>query len=195
MRPKWPPKGIGDAMGRTANDDSEEAASHLRLLDTHFHEHPQHGPAERRTTSATPGTPLNLGIVDYIDRCVAEVVDHARTEAPAPVGPLPASAAGIYDWYLEHTADAGPEVHLQRDIIIKRQQLEHAITLGDTDAVCKHPCPACGTWGLEWSAYTHRAMCINGRCRDRHGMGRTWTLGRLATQHVLEQENQARCAT
>ncbi|MFD9443459.1 hypothetical protein [Streptomyces sp. NPDC060001] len=181
-------------MGRT-DDDTAEASAGLHLLDTHYREHPQTGPTGRRATNATPGTPLNIGIVDHITRCVAEVVDHARTEAPKPTGPLPDRVADIYDWYLQHTADAGPEARLRRDIIIKRQQMEHAIALGDHKVVRTHWCPGCRTLGLKWNSHARRAMCLNGRCLDRHGAGRSWTLARLATQYILDQEIRARRAT
>src|SRR5690242_10198004 len=76
-------RGDGDTMGR----DTEDAASRLHLLATHYREHPQTGPSERRSPSVTPGAPLNLGIVDYMSRCVDEVVQHARDEAAGDIGP------------------------------------------------------------------------------------------------------------
>lgn len=177
-------------MGR----DADDAANSLYLLDTHYRRHPDHGPGERRAASVTPGTPLNIGIVDHIDACIAEVVEHTRAEAPHP-GPLPDRVADIYDWYREHTDTAGPEVQLRRDIVIHRQRLEHAIELGDDKVIRTHPCPACRTWGLKWQAHARRALCLKKDCRDRNGMARTWSLARLATQYVTDQENRARRAT
>lgn len=181
----------GHPMGR----DSDDAAASLHLLDTHYREHPNRGPAERRSTSPTPGTPLNLGVVDYIDRCVGEVIDHARTQAGHPLPPLPARARDVYDWWHEQTEDADRETQLRRDIVIYRQKLEHRIALGEHKAVRPHPCPACATYGLEWSPERGMALCFNRKCRDRHGMGRTWTLARLATQYVTAKETRARRAT
>jgi hypothetical protein len=171
-------------MGR----DTEDAASRLHLIDTHYREHPQTGPSERRAPSVTPGAPLNIGIVDYMARCVDEVVQHARADAGDSLGPLPTRAGDYYDWWTDSTADAGPEVQLHRDIVIYRQGLEHAIKLGDHDVVCRHPCPRCATWGLQWQPYTQRAMCLNTECRGRDGMSSAWTLGRLATQYVTQKE-------
>jgi len=177
-------------MGR----DSDDAAASLHLLDTHYRTHPANGPAERRTPSVSPGAPLNLDILDHLDRCRAEVVQHARAEVPQ-LQPLPPRIRDVYDWWTEQTADAGHEVQLRRDIVIYRQGLEHAIRLGEYKVVRTHPCPACGTWGLQWQAHTRSALCLNRKCRDRHGMARTWSLARLATQHIVEKENRARRAT
>lgn len=173
----------------------DAAAASLNLLDLHFRHHPVTGPTERRSPSVSTAAPLNLDILDHIDRCVAEVVHHTRAETSQPAGPPPARVADIYNWYREHTADAGPEVRLRRDIVIHRQGLEHAIALGDHKVVRTHPCPACQTWGLQWDRYGKRVLCFNRRCRDRHGMARTWTLVSLATAHVIRQENRARRAT
>jgi hypothetical protein len=171
-------------MGR----DTEDAASRLHLLATHYREHPQTGPSERCSPSVTPGAPLNLGIVDYMSRCVDEVVQHARDEAAGDIGPLPARVRDVYAWWEEQTEDAPAEVRQRRDIVIYRQSLEHAIALGDHDVVCAHPCPRCTTWGLQWQPYTRRAMCLNIDCRGRDGMSSAWTLARLATQYVTQKE-------
>ncbi|MEU7338635.1 hypothetical protein [Streptomyces sp. NPDC007074] len=172
-------------MGRETDDD---AASRLHLLDTYYRQHPSTGPTERRSPSVSTAAPLNLDMVDYIDRCVDEVVQHTRAEAPKPTGPVPSRVAEIYDWYREHTEDAGPEVQQQRDIVIVRQRLEHGIRMGDYNVVCPHPCPRCTTWGLQWQQYRQRAVCLNVECRGRDGMASSWTLGRLATQYVMKKE-------
>lgn len=183
--------GDGDTMGR----DTDDASSSLHLLATYYREHPQTGPSERRAPSVSPGAPLNLGILDHIDRCVDEVVEHARYDAGDSLGPLPARVRDVYDWWHEHTEDATPEVQLRRNIVIYRQRLEHAIRLGDYKVVRPHPCPACGTYGLQWRREDQRAVCLKKECRDRNGMARTWTLARLATQYVTQQESRARRAT
>lgn len=175
--------------------EADDAARSLKLLDTHFHRHPENGPTERRAPGSAASTPLNLAMVDHIGACINEVVDHAREITAGPLKPLPERAAAVYAWYLEQTADAGPEQVLRRDIVIYRQHLEHAIALGEHKVVRAHPCPACETWGLMWQPTTRRALCPNRYCRDRNGMARTWSLARLATAHVTAQENRARSAT
>ncbi|MFD1278053.1 hypothetical protein ACFQ51_56895 [Streptomyces kaempferi] len=95
-------------MGRET-DERDAAASQLHLLDQLYRTHPSTGPAVRRSPSVNTSAPLNIGIVDYIDRCVDEVVQHARAEAPGPTGPVPTRVADIYDWYREHTEDAAPK--------------------------------------------------------------------------------------
>ena len=178
-------------MGR----DSDDAAASLHLLDTHYREHPTSGPSERRTPSVSPSAPLNLGILDHLDRCISEVVDHARADAGDSLGPLPQRVRDVYDWWTENTADADHEVQLRRDIVIYRQGLESAIRLGEYKRIRKHPCPACRTWGLQWQPHSGHALCLNRRCRDRNGMARSWSLDRLATQYVTSQENRGRRAT
>jgi hypothetical protein len=178
-------------MGR----DTTEAATGLHLLDTHYRVHPSTGPSGRRSASPAPGAPLNLAVVDHIDRCVAEVVDHARADAGDTLAPLPPRVRDIYDWWHQHTEHAAPEVRLRRDIVIHRQRLEHAIALGETGVIRTYPCPGCATWGLIWQDHLHRALCPNIRCRDRNGMARSWSLARLATQAETEQENRASRAT
>lgn len=172
-------------MGRDDN-----ATARLRELETHFREHPRTGPAERRAPSTSPGTPLNLGVIDHMRACADEV-----TQLAPGAGPAPAKAAHLYDWIREHTADAGDEQARVRETVIYRQGLEHAILQGDTDVICTHPCPGCGTWGLQWDRVSRRALCLNMACRDRAGAGSTWTLGRIATAHIAEKELRRKRAT
>lgn len=174
-------------------DTAASAARSLRLLNSaDMRHHPQIGPQVRRTAPTTPGTPLNLGIVDYIAQAVHEIDEHAHTVAP-DAGPLPPRVEDIYAWYVETTTGADEAEQRYRDIVIERQRLEHAVRLGDTDEVCSHPCPRCGTWGLMWKA--QRAQCTNLRCRTPEGMSSTWSLGRLAAQKVQRTEIWRRSAT
>ncbi|WP_329376200.1 hypothetical protein [Streptomyces sp. NBC_01483] len=175
--------------------DTEDAASSLHLLATHYREHPQTGPSERRAPSVNPGAPLNLGILDRLEQCVDEVVEHARADAGDSLGPLPPRVRDVYDWWTDSTADASPEVRLRRDIVIYRQGLENAIRLGEHKRIRTHPCPGCHTWGLQWEPHRQKALCLNRKCRDRNGMARTWSLARLATQYVTEQESRISRAT
>ncbi|WP_042174621.1 hypothetical protein [Streptomyces sp. NBRC 110035] len=169
-------------------DTSIAAARALRLLNTPALRHPPtRGPQERRTASTTPAAPLNLGIVDYLARTVAEVADHTR-EVDPQAGPPPDRVEDIYDWYTAHTGDADEDQQRRRDTVIERHRLEHAVRLGEFDEVCKHPCPRCRCWGLMWQAAGNRARCTNRRCRTPDGMSSSWTLGRLAAQKVQRTE-------
>ncbi|GHB15248.1 hypothetical protein GCM10018777_55640 [Streptomyces albogriseolus] len=176
-------------------DTATAAAKALRLLNSvDLRQQPARGPQERRAASTTPGTPLNLGIVDYLARTVAEVADHARQVQP-DAGPMPQHLEGIYDWYLEHTGSADEAEALYRDLLIERHRLEHAVRLGETDVVRKEFCPRCGTLGLMWEMRGNRARCTNRRCRTPDGMTSSWTLARLAAQKIQRTEIWRRNAT
>lgn len=174
--------------------DTDDAAFRLHLLDTEFREHPNHGPSERRAPQMSASAPLNLDMLDHLDRCRDEVIQHARAGG-ATLRSLPTRVREVYDWWEEQTKDAAPQVQLQRDIVIYRQSLENAIRLGDEKVVRPHPCPGCGTYGLEWQPRPAKAICVNRRCRDKNGMAHQWSLARLATQYVMEQEKRRRRAT
>ncbi|MEU0656048.1 hypothetical protein ABZ485_27920 [Streptomyces albogriseolus] len=176
-------------------DTATAAAKALRLLNTaDLRQQPARGPQERRAASTTPGTPLNLGIIDYLTKTVAEVRDHTRRVQP-DAGPMPQHLEDIYDWYLEHTGNADEAEALYRDFVIERHRLEHAVRLGETDTVCREPCPGCGCWGLMWEMRGNRARCTNRRCRTPDGMTSSWTLARLAAQKVQRAEIWRRNAT
>lgn len=185
----------GDGDKHVGQDTATAAAKALRLLNsTDLRQQPARGPQERRAASTTPGTPLNLSIVDYLARTVAEVTDHARRVQP-DAGPMPQHLEGIYDWYLEHTGNADEAELFYRDLLIERHRLEHAVRLGETDVVCREPCPGCGCWGLMWEMRGNRARCTNRRCRTPDGMTSSWTLARLAAQKVQRTEIWRRNAT
>ena len=179
-------------MGQDAADHAGQA---LRLLNSpDLRHHPRSGPTERRGTAATPGAPLNIGIVDYIDRAVDEVVAHAQAVTGQPKLP-PRRVGDIYDWYVEQTAEAEGAQRRRRDSLLETHRLEHAIQLGDHDVVREHPCPRCGTWGLFWQPEAHLALCTNRRCHTPAGMSSTWTLARLAAQKIHRTEIWRRNAT
>jgi hypothetical protein len=185
-------RGRGHHVGQ---DTATAAAKALRLLDSSsLRQQPARGPQERRTASTTPGTPLNIGIVDYLTRTVAEVRDHTRRVQP-DAGPMPQHLEDIYAWYLRHTETADEAEALYRDLLIERHRLEHAVRLGETDVVCREPCPGCGCWGLMWQPGGNRARCTNRRCRTPDGMTSSWTLARLAAQKVQRAEIWRRNAT
>ena len=166
--------------------ERDTAASRLKLLSKHFREHTRTAPAERTSRRATPGTPLNLTVADHINASVTEVAGHTREVNPA-AGPLPPRVEAVYDWYLANTALAPAAEQQRRDTIVYRQYLEHAIAMGDTKVIRPHRCPACRTFGLMWPEGADRAWCTNTRCTTKGGLCNSWTLARLAYEHVAAQ--------
>lgn len=176
-------------------DDAEHASRALRLLNhPDLREHPRTGPAERRTGTAAPGTPLNIGIVDYFAEKVGEVIAHAQTITTQPKR-LPRRLEDIYTWLVDSTPDADDVQRRHRDALLLTHRLEHDIRLGNYEVVCKHPCPRCGTWGLMWDHAGQHAQCTNRRCRTPAGLSSTWTLARLAAQKIQGTEIWRRNAT
>jgi hypothetical protein len=171
--------------------DTDTAAARLRLLSEHFRQHPVTGPAERSATSVTPQAPVNLTVVDHIRASVREVVDDALAVNPG-AGPLPERVQDVYRWYMANTRNAATAQAQRRDTIIYRQQLEHAIALGDTKVVRPHRCPACRAFGLMWDAQRRRAVCTSTRCLTPGGMSNAWPLQRLAYEHVAAAQKYLR---
>jgi hypothetical protein len=184
-----------------AQHDDTTATTSLRLLNRYFRERPTTsaeghsyiGSAPRATATA-PGLPYNATVTDLIDSSVAEVADHTRAVNP-DAGPLPARLEAVYDWYREHTAHADEDQRRRGEAIVYRQQLEHAIAMGAFEVVRPHRCPACATFSLMWRQERQRALCTNQRCLGRDGMSRTWTLARLAYEHVAVEKTSRECAT
>jgi hypothetical protein len=168
--------------------DDDTATNRLRLLDTHFRQHPVTGPTERSAPTATATVPLDLGMVDHIRSCVTELADDVLTINQAPTQ-LPARVADVYAWCLDNTKTAGPAQQQRRDTIIYRQSLEHAIAMRDFKVVPPHRCPACRTFGLLWRPQLQRALCTNRRCLNDEGTSSTWTLARLAYEHIAGRES------
>ncbi|MBD3550808.1 hypothetical protein [Streptomyces sp. SP18CM02] len=169
----------------------------LRLLQAEFTQHERRGPGDGRTaTRTTSPAPLNLNVLDRIHAAVTEVVEHTwAADWTRPAGPTPADASRVYAWAREHTAHLDAERQQARETLIYRQGLEHAIDLGDTTVVNQHPCPACGCWGLLWSAAANRAACINRYCVDDKGLSNTWPLATLAHHHIARQFARQSSAT
>lgn len=175
------------------------AARNLRLLShPDLRKPPTTGPATgRRTPSTTPAAPLDLGLLDYLTDHVDEIVTHARTHG-SPTLPMPdrnSDPGDLYDWWIDNTGTADIDEQRYRDTVIERHALEHAIRLGDHDAVGPHPCPACGSWGLFWDQRGNRARCSDTDCRTPDGTASAWTLARLAAQKVERTEIWRRNAT
>jgi hypothetical protein len=66
---------------------------------------------------------------------------------------------------------------------------------GVTSVVRPHRCPACNTFGLSWEDDLRRAICMNRRCLTKAGTSRTWSLARIAYEHVIRQEKRQVRAT
>jgi hypothetical protein len=175
-------------------DNDSTTAQRLKLLELYIAPGRQ-GPGAARSAPTVKATAAaRVDIIDHVAASVDEVITHTRAAAPH-AGDIPRERANIYDWAFEHTATADADVQRGRDILIYRQGLEHAIAMGDTKVVRRHPCPACGCWGLIWSGARQRAACVNAYCTDTDGLARTWTLQRLAQEHIAREEKRRARAT
>jgi len=177
-----------------AQHDDTTATSRLRLLYENYLEHPRTAPDGPRPRAVTAGTPLNLATLDHIAASVDEVTQYTREVAP-DAAPRPEQDYDVYRWCVENTAHAPEDVQQRRDVILYRQRLEHAIAMGEAAVIRPHRCPACNTFSLMWRPERRRALCTNGRCRGRDGMSRTWTLARIAYEHVAVEKTSRECAT
>lgn len=187
--------GLGDGDTSMGHSTANAAASALRLLNSpDLRQHAARGPQERPTRASTPNTPVNLALLDYLQAHKHEVIDHARAVAP-DCEPLPLDDNQIYDWYLRNTIGAVGADRRHRKYLLARHALEHAIRLGETNVVRKHPCPECGGWGLFWDDLGKRARCSDVDCRTPDGMAFSFTLARLAAQEAQETEMWRRSAT
>ncbi|MGH8917430.1 MAG: hypothetical protein ACRD0H_03680, partial [Actinomycetes bacterium] len=72
--------------------------------------------------------------------------------------------------------------------VIYRQDLEHAIAMGEYEVIRPHRCPGCKTFGLQWVPRFQRAICPHQRCRDEDGMVHRWDLSQLAHAHIQSQK-------
>lgn len=181
------------AHGEEAADD---AAARLRHLHTYFREHPVSGPeghsyisSEPRATATAPGLPYNAGVVEHIDRTVAEVTAFTREVNPQ-AEPFPDSVLDTYRWCVENTTAAPEDVQQRRDTLKYRHSLELAIAAGDTAVVRPHRCPDCGTVGLHWQPSLQQAVCFNRHCARRNGgTHRKVTLSEIADWAVEIRKN------
>jgi hypothetical protein len=179
----------------TPGDGTDTAATRLHELAAYFLQHPVPGPSGRPAHSTTPSAPMNLGMLDYINASVTEVVQHTRTVNP-DAGPLPAHVADVYDWCRQHTEHA-PDIDQQRSRALEiRHRLEHAVRAGDARVVRHIRCPACNTVGLKWQTSLWRAVCLNVHCaRTNGGVHRQWKLSRLAYEQAAIEKSLRDCAT
>jgi hypothetical protein len=178
--------------------DGETAAGRLHELYAHYRQHPVKSAAGHsyissapRPTAVAPEALVDLDVVDHIQASLREVVDDTLAANP-DAGPLPARVEGAYRWYVENTAHAPEAVRQRRDTVIYRQGLEHAIAMGNVKVIRPHRCPQCRTLGLMWPRGAEAAVCTNRNCVDADGMSSTWTLARLAYEHVAGQKNHGR---
>lgn len=183
-------------------DTGDDAAARLALLAEHFRTNPVTGPEGHSYVSSAPRSarttspiPFNAAIVDHIGASVVELTDYTH-RVNAAASPLPDHARDVYAWCVANTQHTPEAEQQRRDTIIYRQSLEHAICAGDYSVIPPHRCPACRTFGVMWRREVGRAACTNKKCTDRDGMSRTWSLARLAYEHVKsESKIRSRRAT
>lgn len=186
-------------VGMGAEDDT---AARLHLLATHHLEPARTDTGQRRATRTQAPLPVDVDMLDHLTASVTEIVTQARTDAVAAhaadpsvtVAPRPVDDADVYAWWRAIPV-SDQERQDERERVIYRQGLEHAIRAGDVRVVRRHPCPACGCYGLFWEPSQQAAICVNTYCRDSEGLSRSWPLGHLAYLHVAAQKNLARTAT
>lgn len=175
--------------------DDDTAATRLHELEQYYLvPHRTAPPGGRPTQRVHSPALVRLGIIEHMLDSAHEV-ERITYEAAPTAAPRTGQLADMYDWCRQQTADAAPELKRRREAVIYRQGLEHAIAAGDTKVVRRHRCPGCRTFGLFWQSAMRRAVCVNHYCTDRHGLSRSWSLARLAQQHVDGQESRARRAT
>ncbi|MFF2731735.1 hypothetical protein ACFVS9_27990 [Streptomyces sp. NPDC058008] len=168
--------------------DDDTTGRRLRLLAAEFTQHQRRSPdpTGRTATQAEPPAPINLGTLDYMRAAVAEVEQHTRAADPA-AGPYRGSVDRVYEWARERTADLDEERQQAREALIYRQGLEHAIAMGDTAVIRKHPCPQCRCFGLYWRDESGKASCVNHYCVDDDGVSHSWTLQQLAHHYIASK--------
>lgn len=171
--------------------DDTTTAQRLRLLQAEFLVPGSTGPGDGRSATRTTSPALvNLGIVDHMRSSTTEVIEYVQAEAP-DAGRYTGEAPGVYAWMRESTKDTTPEKRDVRDAIVYRQGLEHAVAAGNYKVIRPHRCPACRTFGLFWVPAAGQAACVNRHCIDDEGLARTWSLARLAQQHIADQKLRA----
>jgi hypothetical protein len=61
--------------------------------------------------------------------------------------------------------------------------------MGDFKVIRPHRCPACRGFGLMWQGHKRRAVCTSRRCLTPEGLSNTWSLARLAYEHVAAEKS------
>jgi hypothetical protein len=180
-----------------SSGDTLKAAERLRLLQAEFLV-PGAGPrAERVSKTTEPAAPIRLAVYDHMSKSAAEVIALAKSmrDGQDLFTQPPAQAADTYQWLVEETDHLDALRQQERDAVIYRQSLEHAIVMGDLLAIRPHPCPDCATWGLVWNRCEETVVCLNHRCADDDGRLTTWTLAQIAENHIARRNNRAARAT
>lgn len=128
--------------------------------------------------------PLNLGLLDHMERHRVEAEQFAHTVNPG-AGPAPQGAA-LYAWLDAATANVDEQKRIARDAMERQHALANAIAAGDVNVIRRQACPRCLCWGLVWSREERAAVCLNAQCVDRAGRPSAWTLGRLGAAAVAK---------
>ncbi|MFJ6068997.1 hypothetical protein ACIQHU_38910 [Streptomyces tendae] len=177
------------------NQPEDSAASRFRHLTTFLRERPVTGPEGHsyigntpRGTATHPGLPINVRVLEHIDRTVAEVVQHTREINPN-AAPVPEDDADIYRWYVENTANASEAEQRRRETLEYKHQLQHAVAAGDVAVIRPHRCPECRTFGLMWDRHSQRIVCTNLECVDQDGLTTTIEFARLAHLYITARKN------
>ncbi|MGA5670002.1 hypothetical protein ACPCTG_31545 [Streptomyces pseudogriseolus] len=175
-------------------DTSRDTAALLRHLNNYLREHPVTGPAghsyisnEPRPTAVRPGLPINVRIIEHIDRTVAEVAAYTR-EANPRAEPLPENVEDVYRWCTENTLHAPEAVQQRREVLEYKHLLEHTVVAGNASIIRPHRCPECRTFGLMWDRMKQVIVCTNAECVDEDGLSTTVSFARLAHEHVAARK-------
>ncbi|MFE7547019.1 hypothetical protein [Streptomyces gardneri] len=178
--------------------DIYEPAERLRLIHTHFLAPGGGGPrAERVARSTEPAAALRLEVYDHMRDTVTEAAALAKSlcDDQEPYEQPPAAVERVYEWLVAETDHLDERKQRNRDAVIYRQGLQHAILMGEADIIRRHPCPECVTWGLVWDRHREQVVCWNRHCADDDGQPTTWTLAQLAEDHIARKNRRAARAT
>ncbi|WP_030188261.1 hypothetical protein [Streptomyces violaceorubidus] len=177
------------------NQPEDSAASRFRDLTAYMRERPVTGPEGHsyigntpRGTATHPGLPINVRVLEHVDRTVAEVVQYTRENNPA-AAPVPQNVQDVYRWCVENTVNAPEAEQQRRETLEYKHQLEHAVAAGDVAVIRPHRCPECGTFGLMWDNLKQRIVCTNLECVDEDGLTTIVEFARLAHLYVAARKN------
>ncbi|MEU5741991.1 hypothetical protein ABZ784_28865 [Streptomyces tendae] len=177
------------------NQPEDSATSRFRHLTAYMRERPVTGPEGHsyigntpRGTATHPGLPINVRVLEHIDRTVAEVVQYTRENNPA-AEPVPENIQDVYRWCVENTVHAPEAEQQRRETLEYKHQLEHAVAAGDVAVIRPHRCPECRTFGLMWDSLKQRIACTNRKCVDQDGLSTTVEFARLAHLYVTARKN------
>jgi len=181
--------------------DITDAENRLRLIRQHLLAPQGAGlRADRGTRATEPGAAMRLDVYDHmaaaVDETVALAVSLCDDQEPYEKPPT-RQVEHVYQWLVDETPHLDEERQQVRDALIYRHGLEHAILIGESDIIRRHPCPACVTWGLVWDQHAEQVVCWNRHCAavDDDGRPATWTLAQLAKDHIERKTRRAIRAT